>query len=177
MNVHTKADEIEKRIAERDGKPASLTGETAQEEQKRPIGRPSKYDPDTHPDQARKLCEMGATNAQLADFFEVDVATIERWALQHEAFCGAVKIGKDANDNRVERTLYEKAIAGDTTAMIFWLKNRRRLEWRDRQDHTVTGEVTHLVEHDVRKTAKAIMDIFEEAAQIEHQPAIDHQGD
>lgn len=30
-------------------------------------------------------------------------------------------------------SLYSKAIAGDVTACIFWLKNRRPREWRDVQ--------------------------------------------
>lgn len=121
-------------------------------------GRPSLYRPE-YVVQAEKLCKLGATDVELADFFEVDRTTIWRWSQQHEEFCNALKAGKAASDDRVERSLYAKAtgytheavkifqyegepvivpyrehIPPDTTAAIFWLKNRRPAEWRDRQE-------------------------------------------
>ena len=59
--------------------------------------------------QAAKLCALGATNDQLADFFEVDVRTIYRWKAEFEEFCQALKIAKDEADERIERSLYERA--------------------------------------------------------------------
>jgi hypothetical protein len=129
-----------------------------------PAGRPTKYDP-AFATQAEKLAKLGATDMELADFFEVDTRTIYRWKHDHPAFCQALKGGKDEADERVERSLYQKAIgyeqdevkifmpagaekpvyapfrakvAPDTTAAIFWLKNRRSQEWRDKvqQEHT-----------------------------------------
>ena len=46
--------------------------------------------------------------------------------------------GKEASDDRVERSLYQLAIGWNgqppnTTAAIFWLKNRRPDRWRDVQ--------------------------------------------
>jgi hypothetical protein len=130
-----------------------------------PAGRPSLYQPE-YAVQAKKLALLGATDQEIADFFEVDVRTVYRWKHNHDEFCQALKAGKDIADDRVERSLYQKAIgyeqdevkifmpagaaepvyapyrakvAPDTTAGIFWLKNRRSAEWRDRQqiDHTV----------------------------------------
>jgi hypothetical protein len=125
-------------------------------------GRPSSYKPE-YAEQAEKLCKLGATDAELADFFGVSDRTIYRWQTQHEEFRQALKAGKDAADERVERSLYQKAVgythdavkifmpAGreepvyapyrehvppDTTAAIFWLKNRRSAEWRDKHEHT-----------------------------------------
>jgi hypothetical protein len=112
-----------------------------------------------------KLAELGATDIEVADFFEVDVRTIYRWKHDHPQFCQALKAGKESADERVERSLYQKAIgyeqeevkifmprgatepvyapfrakiAPDTTAAIFWLKNRRSQEWRDvkAQEHS-----------------------------------------
>lgn len=132
-------------------------------------GRPSLYTPD-FAKQAIKLCELGATNVDLADAFEVTVRTIERWAVQHEEFCRALKTGKEAADDRVERSLYNRAVgytfdsekiltlksAGgegviervkikehvppDVTAQIFWLKNRRKDQWRDKHEVGVTNQ-------------------------------------
>lgn len=125
-------------------------------------GRPSKYKPE-FAKQALKLCEMGATDTELADFFEVSERTIYRWSNQFDEFCQALKAGKDVADERVVRSLYRKAVgfeqkevkifmpagaenpvyaeftakyAPDTTAAIFWLKNRRRDDWRDKLTHS-----------------------------------------
>lgn len=123
-------------------------------------GRPSPYKPE-HAKQAKKLCALGATDIEIADFFSVSVATISNWKNDHKDFLEALKSGKAQSDERVERSLYHKAIGysfdseeifqhrgriiraavrkhipPDTTAMIFWLKNRRKDQWRDRHEHT-----------------------------------------
>jgi hypothetical protein len=129
------------------------------------VGRPSSYKPE-YAEQAVKLCKLGATDADLADFFEVSTVTIWRWAGRHEEFCNALKTGKDVADERVERSLYHKAVGytfdavkifmpggaekpvyapyqehvpPDSTACFFWLKNRRPAAWRDKQDHEHSG--------------------------------------
>jgi hypothetical protein len=126
------------------------------------MGRPSKFQPEFI-SRAEKLCKLGATDMEIADFFEVDVRTLYRWKAEHEGFCQALKSGKDQADERVERSLFARAIGyehddmdirvvegavvqtpirkhypPDTTAGIFWLKNRRSAEWRDKvqQEHT-----------------------------------------
>jgi hypothetical protein len=136
------------------------------------MGRPTLYRPE-YAEQAAKLCKLGATDADLADFFGVTTRTIERWRSSREDFCRAVTIGKDEADNAVERSLYQKAvgytqeavkifmpagasepvyapyrekIAPDTGAAIFWLKNRRKDQWRERSEqdlnvkHSLSGE-------------------------------------
>lgn len=124
------------------------------------MGRPSKYK-DEFVIQAEKLCKLGATDIEVADFFEVEVRTLYRWKAEHDDFCQALKAGKAEADARVERSLFARAtgyehdevdirvVGGaivqtplrkhyppDTTACIFWLKNRRPDEWRDRQELT-----------------------------------------
>lgn len=140
----------------------------ADKQQKRPAGksrkgvggRPSKYDPKVTPDQARKLCAAGFTDAQLADFFGVTTTTIDNWKNRHPEFLGALREGKDEFDTeRVEKALAHRAVGyshdeddirvvngeivitpttkhypPDTTAAIFWLKNRNRQRWRDKVD-------------------------------------------
>lgn len=121
-------------------------------------GRPTDYR-EAYVEGAKKLAKLGATDAEMADFFGVDVRTLYRWKNTHDEFCQALKVGKDEADDRVERSLYHRAvgyeqpaikifmpagaeapveheyveiIAPDTTAAIFWLKNRRGAEWRDK---------------------------------------------
>lgn len=143
-------------------------------------GRPSAYKPE-FVEQARKLCELGATDAEIANFFEVDTRTIYRWKNEHPDFCQALVIGKEICDERVVRSLYNRAVGfdyteqeaiktkksqheetvevvdvvkhspPDTAAARYWLNNRKRGEWADRQTNEHGGidgapiatEVTH----------------------------------
>lgn len=49
-----------------------------------------------------------------------------------------VVVGKEGVGNVTHVTKVKKHIAPDTTAQIFWLKNRKPTEWRDRQEMDVT---------------------------------------
>lgn len=127
------------------------------------VGRPTVFK-DEFVEQAEKLCMLGATDDEIANFFNVSTRTVYRWKNENERFCQALKVGKEAADNRVERSLYQRALGythdeekiflhegeavrvdtvkhypPDTTAGIFWLKNRRSQEWRDKQEVEVTG--------------------------------------
>lgn len=129
------------------------------------MARPSLYKPE-YAEQAAKLCRLGATDADLADFFEVTTVTIWNWKCNFEEFFKALKAGKDEADARVERSLFQRAVGysfdavkifqyegvpveapyrehvpPDTTAMIFWLKNRKPAEWRDRTEVDVTKSI------------------------------------
>lgn len=126
------------------------------------IGRPSSYKPE-YAEQATMLCKLGATDEELALFFKVSARTIYRWKVQHAPFCQAIKAAATEADDRVERSLYHRAVGytydatkimmyqgvviredykehvpPDTTACIFWLKNRKPELWRDvhRNEHT-----------------------------------------
>lgn len=119
-------------------------------------GRPDEFKP-VFADQAMAMCSMGATSKQLADFFGVSIATIYNWRSRYPEFLEALKVAKDAADSLVERSLYEKALAGDTTAQIFWLKNRKRAEWRDRIDHNVTGQLTTMTDDEINARSAELL--------------------
>lgn len=127
------------------------------------VGRPSKYKEEFN-EQARKLCLMGAVDAELADFFEVAIDTISEWKNVHPEFSASIKKGKHQADANVADRLYQRAMGyehpevhisnyqgeitqtpitkiypPDTTAGIFWLKNRQRAKWRDKVDHELAG--------------------------------------
>lgn len=131
------------------------------------MARPSKYK-EEYNEQAYKLCLLGATDKDMADFFEVDEATINRWKENKEGFCESLKRGKQLADANVASKLYHRAIgyehketitasfqgeitdskevikhyAPDTTAAIFWLKNRDKKNWRDKQDIEHSGTIS-----------------------------------
>ena len=67
------------------------------------------YDP-TVAYQAKKLCQLGATDIELADFFGVCRDTIYQWVIEFPDFSDALKVGKSPADDRVERSLYHRAI-------------------------------------------------------------------
>lgn len=63
--------------------------------------------------------------------------------------------------NKVETKEVTKFVAPDVTAQIFWLKNRKPSEWRDKRDVEHSGEMTtnvnnmnNLSEDELRKLAK-----------------------
>lgn len=101
------------------------------------IGRPSKYDPDKHPEKATKLALLGLTDEEMAVALDIHVSTFYQWQIDFPDFSEAIKDGKVRADANVAQSLYKKAMSGDTTSAIFWLKNRRKQAWRDGQAHTL----------------------------------------
>lgn len=129
------------------------------------VGRPSEYKPQ-YAKQAKVACERGFTDQELAELFDVSTVTIYNWTLKYPEFLNALKIGKSVWDNRTERSLYHKANGytydsekifydsdtkevirvpikvhhpPDTTAIIYWLGNRRRDIWKNVNRTEVTG--------------------------------------
>lgn len=125
---------------------------------RRQRGRPSSFKPE-YVAQAEKLSRLGATDREIAEFFEVTERTLYRWQHSYPEFCHALKVGKEPADDRVEKSLYRRAtgysfdavkifmpsgakepvhapyvehVPPDTTACIFWLKNRRPAAWREK---------------------------------------------
>lgn len=141
-------------------------------EDKLKVGRPTSYQP-AYAEQARKLCLLGATDEELADFFEVAVTTIDNWKKDQPEFLGALKSGKAAADAEIAESLYQRAkgyshpdvhisnfqgavtitpltkhYPPDTAAAFIWLKNRRGKTWKDKQEveHTASDELLTLLE-------------------------------
>jgi hypothetical protein len=103
------------------------------EKGKKKTGRPSKYKPE-YDEQAAKLCLLGATNDDLAKFFNVAVSTVNKWIAEIPKFSDAIKANREDADHDVAQSLYQAALNGNTTAQIFWLKNRQARRWREKQE-------------------------------------------
>ena len=73
----------------------------------------------------------GLTDEQIAHNVGITAKTLYEWKNKHRAICDALKKGKEVVDYQVENALLNKALNGDTTAQIFWLKNRRPDKWRE----------------------------------------------
>jgi hypothetical protein len=127
-----------------------------------PVGRPTLYRPE-YAEQARKLCLLGYRDKDLAEFFTVDISTINRWKVEHDDFRECVFAGKDIADGDVVDSLFTRAkgydrvtrhqaIAGgqivmleetkhippDPTSIKFWLTNRQRKLWSERTESAFT---------------------------------------
>ena len=103
------------------------------------------------------LASFALTDAQISKALGISQRSLDIYK-KDEKFFRSLKAGKAVADERVERSLFERAtgyshpdtdiraVEGkiittdvikhyppDTTACIFWLKNRKRDEWRDKQ--------------------------------------------
>jgi hypothetical protein len=141
-------------------------------------GRPSAFKPE-YIKRAAVMCLNGAIDAELASEFGVAISTIKNWKAKYPQFQAALKVNKEIADDRVERSLYSRAVGDsfdavkvfgptkdrdeavlvpyvehalpDVTAQIFWLKNRRKELWRDRHEHTVGGTVVQKSAEELKK--------------------------
>lgn len=130
----------------------------------------------------------GLTDEQIATNVGINVATLYDWKNKYPNIAEALKDGKDVADRQVENALFKSALGytfdevtkelkddelvvtkvvhkevqPNTTAQIFWLKNRKRAEWRDRVENAITGadggavKVETLTESDVDKRIKEL---------------------
>lgn len=132
---------------------------------KRKRGRPTDYEP-WMLDHAARLAYAGHTIPEIGEELGVTERTIYLWMNERPDFFQAVKNAKAGPDERVKQSLFQQALAGNTTAQIFWLKNRRPHEFRDRQEHELVVPVdTHVSgeDTDVRHLALAALALITEA--------------
>lgn len=133
-------------------------------------GAPTKYS-EEYNEQVYKLCLLGATDKDIADFFNICEATVNNWKNDYPEFLESIKRGKKLADMHLAEKLKNKAEGAvvktqqafkkkkvywdtngkrceeeeieivnleqeqspDTTALIFWLKNRNPEFWKDKQ--------------------------------------------
>jgi hypothetical protein len=128
-------------------------------------GRPTKYRKEYN-EQTYKLCLLGATDKDLADFFHVTESTINKWKIDHPEFSESIQRGKIKADSEVAESLYKRAIGyshpedkifqyegdpvivptvkhypPDTAAAFIWLKNRQSGKWRDKHEVEHSGNI------------------------------------
>jgi hypothetical protein len=135
-------------------------------------GPDSQFKPE-YCDLARRVAMLGATNDDLAGILGVCRRTIGNWLQEYPEFKTAVEEGKLDADAKVAEKLYQRATGyerpavrffaspdgpkgmkytyhhpPDTAAAIFWLRNRRRADWRERVEHhhTTSEEMLTVLE-------------------------------
>lgn len=143
-------------------------------------GRPTAYKSE-YATIAAAMCRRGATDFEIAQEFGVTTVTIWRWQAQHDDFCNALRVGKDYYDDRVERSLAQRAagytydtekvfhhqgeitrakivehVPPDPGAAKLWLTNRRRDKWRDTQSKEISGPDGKPIEIDAKADKLAL---------------------
>lgn len=146
------------------------------------MARPTAYKKE-YAEQARKLCLLGATDVDLAEFFDVAKSTINLWKKKHPEFSDSLKKGKTVADAEVAESLYKRAIGieytetkvstdgskkkqevtkkfipPDAVSAIFWLKNRQPSKWRDKPLVEDEGEIATPVSININVVGARIID-------------------
>jgi len=113
---------------------------------------------------ARAMARLGGTDFEIAEELGVKTSTIWRWRAKHPEFCNALNQGKDAFDDRAERSLATRAVGysyhsekvfqfeggiirapivvhvpPDVGAIKHWLANRRPDKWREKSEVKLDG--------------------------------------
>lgn len=112
----------------------------------------------------------GLTDEQISRNMGIGTTTLYRWKDEFEDIRESLKRGKEVVDRQVEnallkralgyeyeevkekfedgviteRTVTKKEVVPDTTAQIFWLKNRKPDKWRDKPGYEDTSELDRL---------------------------------
>lgn len=114
------------------------------------MGAKGKYEKWLEPDSLILLegwARDGDTDDTIAKKIGINIATLYDWKKRFSAFNEALKRGKEVVDYEVENALLESAKAGNVTAQIFWLKNRRKDRWRDKppEEKNADGVLADLI--------------------------------
>ena len=136
---------------------------------KRKGGRPSKYEAEWK-DKLPVIqgwARDGLVDEQIASNMGISTSTLYDWKKKYLEFSEALKKGKEVVDREVENALLKRALGyqytevkteylddgvkvtktvkeviPDTTAQIFWLKNRKPEQWRDKQEIKHEGSMS-----------------------------------
>lgn len=111
----------------------------------------------------------GLTDDEIAAKMQIARSTLSAWKIKYKELADALKNGKEIADIRVENALYKRAIGyeyeettyengietkrvrkhmpPDTTAQIYWLKNRKPNSWRNKPEESVESEGVTIVDN------------------------------
>ncbi|MGL4453819.1 MAG: transposase [Sarcina sp.] len=130
------------------------------------MARPSKYETEVKDKLFLIECwaRDGYTNEDIAGKLGIGMTSFYEYQNKYVEFANAIKRGKEVVDYEVENMLLKRAfgyeydevtyengeetkritkqVAPDTTAQIFWLKNRKPKEWRDKREYNIEADVT-----------------------------------
>lgn len=88
------------------------------------------------------LAAQGLTNEQIALALGISRSTHFQKKKDESDYSDAIKRGQAKGLAKVTNALFQNAVSGNTTAQIFFLKNRAPNQWADVQKGEFEGEVT-----------------------------------
>lgn len=108
------------------------------------------YDKDFHPTEAARLVSiLGATNADLARWFNVTPSTIQNWVDKHPEFDHAIATGKIAADFEVANSLFKQA-----TGYEYTVQEARKVRNADGSESTEVVDLVKTVKPSVTAATK-----------------------
>lgn len=109
-------------------------------------------------------CRDGLIEKQIYKNLGISKNTFYRLKKESQEFRDLLKESKDVADREVENALFksatgfvgpdEKYYPPNTTAQIFWLKNRKKDDWRDKREQDIS------VSTPISDTAKKVEEIL-----------------
>lgn len=91
----------------------------------------------------------GLSKEQIAENMGICRDTLYEWEKKFADISDALKKGREVADRNVENALYQNALNGNIAAQIFWLKNRKPNEWKDKQNMDLGGESKVMIIDDI----------------------------
>lgn len=95
----------------------------------------------------RGWCLDGLIDKQIYKNMGISRTTFYKWKSENSEFADLLKRGKEIADREVENALFKSATGfigpddkyypPNTTAQIFWLKNRKKDDWKDKREQDV----------------------------------------
>lgn len=98
------------------------------------IGRPTLHKSEYN-DQVYKLCLLGATDKEIADFFDVCERTINNWKEEHTEFLQSIRAGKKKADMEVAASMYQTT--QDRVVKEQQAIKCKKVFWKDGKRHEV----------------------------------------
>lgn len=86
----------------------------------------------------------GLTNEQIANNIGINAKTLYEWKKKESKIGNILKKAREVVDYEVENALLKSALEGNVTAQIFWLKNRKKEQWREKQEYNNDEELNKL---------------------------------
>lgn len=86
----------------------------------------------------------GLTNEQIANNIGINAKTLYEWKNKESKISNILKKAREVVDYEVENALLKSALEGNVTAQIFWLKNRKKEQWREKQEYNNDEELSKL---------------------------------
>lgn len=124
-------------------------------------------------EQAKRLCQYGATIPEVADFFEVKKATFERWMQKHPELEEAVRLGSAPANERAKLSLYAQAVGYDYVE-----QEAMRVRIGSGKDMRETIEVVEVRKHmPANYSAAALFLTNKVPEEFRHRKTTDHTGE